>query len=857
MLHFPRWQTILIWLAVALGIAYAAPNIIPASYFSSLPSWAPSRPMTLGLDLQGGSHILLQIDRQELVEERLKSARDDVRRLLRDARIGYTGLSVSGNAVQVRVRDDSQVQAAREALSELTAPVASGLFGSGSVAEMEMSEPQPGLLRFTLTEEGITYRLSAALSQSIEVVSRRVNELGTTEPVIQRQGDDRILVQVPGLQDPQRLKDILGQTAKMTFQMVDQSVPVQEAIESRPPPGTSVMYSMDDPPVPYVIEDRVIVSGENLVDAQATFDQRTNEPVVSFRFDTKGATRFGQATQENVGRLFAIILDGQVISAPQIREPILGGSGQISGNFTVQSANDLAVLLRAGALPATLTVIEERTVGPGLGQDSIDAGKVASMIGAVLVVAFMIAVYGLLGIFAVVALVANIAMIIAILSGLGATLTLPGIAGIVLTMGMAVDSNVLVFERIREERAGGRSVIQAIDSGFSKALATIVDANVTTLIAAVILFYLGTGPVRGFAVTLAIGIVTTVFSAYTLTRWMTAVWVKTRRPKELPASPLHVIPPETSVRFMRLRRFTFSLSALASIAALALFMTVNMNYGIDFKGGSSIEVQAIEGEADISDIRSRLSGLNLGEVQVQEFGDPRDVLIRVQAQGGGESAEQSVINKVRGELEADYNFRRVEVVGPTVSGELARAGTIAVLASLLAILVYIWLRFEWQFAVGAILATTHDVIMTIGFFVVTGIEFNLTSIAAILTIVGYSLNDTVVVYDRVRENLRRYKKMPLPQLLDLSMNQTLSRTVMTSVTTLLALIALYVFGGEVIRSFTAAMIFGVVIGTYSSIFIASPLLILFRMRASGVQEPDEKVDKQPTTGPKTGVAAKG
>ncbi|UUP19328.1 protein translocase subunit SecDF [Nitratireductor thuwali] len=852
MLHFPRWQTILIWLAVALGIAYAAPNIIPASYFSSLPSWAPSQPMTLGLDLQGGSHILLQLDREELVEERLKSARDDVRRLLREERIGYTGLSVSGNAVQVRIRDDSQVPAAREALAELTAPVASGLFGSGSISEMTISEPQPGLLRLTLTDEGIDYRLGSALSQSIEVVSRRVNELGTTEPVIQRQGDDRILVQVPGLQDPQRLKDILGQTAKMTFQMVDQSVPVQEAIESRPPPGTSIMYSMDDPPVPYVIEDRVIVSGENLVDAQATFDQRTNEPVVSFRFDTKGATRFGQATQENVGRLFAIILDGQVISAPQIREPILGGSGQISGNFTVQSANDLAVLLRAGALPATLTVIEERTVGPGLGQDSIDAGKVASMIGAVLVVAFMVAVYGLLGIFAVVALGANIAMIIAILSGLGATLTLPGIAGIVLTMGMAVDSNVLVFERIREERAGGRSIIQAIDAGFSKALATIVDANVTTLIAAVILFYLGTGPVRGFAVTLAIGIVTTVFSAYTLTRWMVAVWVKTRRPKELPASPLHVIPPETAVRFMRLRRFTFSLSALASIAALALFMTVNMNYGIDFKGGSSIEVQAIEGEADIADIRSRLSGLNLGEVQVQEFGDPRDVLIRVQAQDGGENAEQTVITKVRDALEADYDFRRVEVVGPTVSGELARAGTIAVLASLFAILIYIWLRFEWQFAVGAILATTHDVIMTIGFFVVTGIEFNLTSIAAILTIVGYSLNDTVVVYDRVRENLRRYKKMPLPQLLDLSMNQTLSRTVMTSVTTLLALVALYVFGGEVIRSFTAAMIFGVLIGTYSSIFVASPLLILFRMRTGG-QEAGEEAEKQPVTG----AAAKG
>ena len=835
MLYFSRWKTVLIWLAVVVGVIYASPNVMPASVLANMPSWGPKNPMTLGLDLQGGSHILLQIDRQDLIEERLTGARDEIRQALRDARIGYTGLSGSGRTVQVRIRDQDKIDAAKEALSGLTEPVTSGLFGGGSISEMALEEPEPGLLRYTLTDDGVDYRLATALGQSIEVVSRRVNELGTTEPIIQRQGNDRILVQVPGLTDPQRLKDILGQTAKMTFQMVDQSVPVEEAIEGRPPAGTTVMYSMDDPPVPYLIEDRVIVSGENLVDAQATFDQRTNEPVVSFRFDTRGATRFGQATQENVGRLFAIILDGQVISAPQIREPILGGSGQISGNFTVQSANDLAVLLRAGALPATLTVIEERTVGPGLGQDSIDAGKVASYIGAALVVVFMVLIYGLLGIISVVALAANIAMIVALLSVLGATLTLPGIAGIVLTIGMAVDSNVLIFERIREERRAGRSVIQAIDAGFSRALATIVDANVTTLIAAVILFYLGSGPVRGFAVTLAIGILTTVFTAFTFSRWMVAEWVKRRRPKELPKAPFKLVPDETAIKFMGFRRITFAISAFMSVAALVLFMTLNMNLGIDFKGGSIIEVQSRSGTADIADIRSRLSELNLGEVQVQEFGDPSEVLIRVQAQDGGENAQQTVIEKVRGELEADYDFRRVEVVGPTVSSELAQAGTIAVLASLVAILFYIWVRFEWQFAVGAIVATLHDVIMTVGFFVITGIEFNLSSIAAILTIVGYSLNDTVVVYDRVRENLRRYKKMSLPQLLNESINQTLSRTTMTSLTTLLALLALFMFGGEVIRSFTAAMIFGVVIGTYSSIFIAAPLLILFKMRASAMR----------------------
>ncbi len=830
MLYFSRWKTVLIWLSVVLAVLYAAPNVVPSSALSSLPSWAPKNPLTLGLDLQGGSHILMRMERSDLLEDRLKTTRDDVRRLLREARIGYTGLSGSGRIVQVRVRNPADIDKAKTALETLLEPIQGGLFGGGIINELEFEEPEEGLFRYTLTDAGIDYRVSSALTQSIEVVGRRVNELGTTEPVIQRQGTDRILVQVPGLDDPQRLKELLGQTAHLTFQMVDQSVPVQEAIEGRPPAGTSVMFSMDDPPVPYLIEDRVIVSGENLTDAQAAFDQRTNEPVVNFRFDTKGAQRFGQATQQNVGRLFAIILDGQVISAPQIREPILGGSGQISGSFTVDSANDLAVLLRAGALPATLTIIEERTVGPGLGADSVRAGEIAGIIGSILVLAFMIIAYGFLGVIANVALVVNVVIIMAVLSALGATLTLPGIAGIVLTIGMAVDSNVLIYERIREERRAGRSVIQAIDAGFSRAMTTIVDANVTTLIAAIILFFLGTGPVKGFAVTLAIGIASTLFTAFTLTRWMIAEWVKRQRPKELPKAPVTIVRAGTAIPFMWLRKITFTGSAIILLASLALFATVNMNYGIDFKGGTMIEVRSKQDTADIGDIRSRLGALNLGDVQVQEFGTPSDVLIRVEAQGGGENAEQSVVAKVRGELEEVYDIRRVESVGPTVSGELARAGTIGVLASLLAILIYIWIRFEWQFAVGAIAATTHDVIMTIGFFVITGIEFNLSSIAAILTIVGYSLNDTVVVYDRVRENLRRYKKMSLPDLLDVSMNQMLSRTVLTSVTTVLALGALYLFGGEVIRSFTAAMIFGVVIGTFSSIFIAAPLLILFKLR---------------------------
>ena len=832
MLYFSRWKTIGIWAVVLLGVLFALPNVIPASMLAKMPSWLPKSPMTLGLDLQGGSHILLKIDQNDLIKDRLNTVRDEIRTQLRDAKIGYTGLSGSGKIVQVRIRDAAQIDAAKEALKSLTSPVSAGLFTGGSVTEMALDEPEPGLLRYTLTDAGIKYRTATAVEQSIEVIGRRVNELGTTEPIVQRQGDDRILVQVPGLQDPQRLKDILGQTAKLTFQMVDQSMPVQDAINGRPPAGDTVMYSKDEPAVPYLIENRVIVSGENLVDAQATFDQRTNEPVVSFRFDSKGAQRFGQATQQNVGKLFAIILDNHVISAPQIREPILGGTGQISGNFTPQSANDLAVLLRAGALPATLTVIEERTVGPGLGQDSIDAGKMSAVVGSALVVLFMVGAYGFLGWIANLALLANLILIVAILSVLGATLTLPGIAGIVLTTGMAVDSNVLIYERIREERRVGRSILQSVDSGFQKALATILDSNITTLIAAFVLFFLGSGPVKGFAVTLAVGILTTIFTAFTLTRWLMAVWLRSRRPKELPKGYFRLVPEVTRIPFMRVRLQVFVVSVLLCVASVGLLFTKGLNFGIDFTGGTLIEVRAKTGAADPGDIRERLTEAGIKEIQVQGFGEPSDALIRIGAISStdGDEAGNIMVKKAQDSLTSSYDIRRTEVVGPTVSGELAWTAILGVLAAMGAILIYVWVRFEWQFAIGSTLATVNDVVLTLGFLVVTQIQFDLSTVAAILTIVGYSLNDTVVIYDRVRENLRRFKKMPLGQLLDLSDNEMLARTTMTSVTTFLALLALFLLGGEVIRSFVASMLFGVFIGTFSSIFIAAPILIIFHLR---------------------------
>jgi preprotein translocase subunit SecD len=532
MLYFTRWKALGIILTALIVCLCAVPNFFPEATVRNWPAWAQRR-LVLGLDLQGGSYLLLEVDSNYVKKEKLDQVRDDVRRNLREAKIGYTGLAVRNDAVEVRISKDTEVQAAFDKLKELSQPLG-GLIGSSGQRSLEVTNAGGGVIRLTVPQAAITERIRQTIEQSIQIVERRVNQLGTVEPVIQRQGTDRILVQVPGLQDPTRLKELLGRTAKMEFRMVDTTVPPDQAQQGRLPPDSDLLMSSSAPKVPYVVKKQVLVSGGDLTDAQPGFDQRSGEPVVNFRFNTSGSRKFAQATTENVGQPFAIVLDNEVISAPVIREPITGGQGQISGNFTVQSANDLAILLRAGALPAPLTVIEERTVGPGLGQDSIEKGELAAYVGAIMVVLFMLVTYRLFGVFANIAVIINVAMIFGLLSLLNATLTLPGIAGIVLTVGIAVDSNVLIYERIREELRGGRTAISAIDAGFKRALATILDSNITTFIAAAVLFYIGTGPVRGFAVTLGIGIITTVFTAFTLTRLIVAWWVRWKRPQTVP-----------------------------------------------------------------------------------------------------------------------------------------------------------------------------------------------------------------------------------------------------------------------------------------------------------------------------------
>ena len=512
MYKLSRSRIIVILAICLIGIFFAVPNLVPNK--AALPSWW--QPVNLGLDLQGGSNLLLEVKIDDVLKERMNTIEDEVRQTLRENKIRYANLRAGETSVQVKIDNpNSRTKAA-------------GLFRKLD-RDYEVTEAD-GVLSIAYNEAALKKLKMQVVDQSIEIVRRRIDALGTKEPVIQRQGDDRIVVQLPGLQNPEEVKTLLGKTAKMSFHLVDSSSTAMDARRgklsgnSRLVPGTEGET--------YVIFLKPIIGGEHLKNAGVQFQE--GQPVVSFEFDSAGGKKFGETTKNNIGERLAIVLDNEVISAPTIQSAILGGSGVITGNFTTKSANDLAVLLKSGALPAPLEVLEERTVGAGLGADSIREGVVASIIGLIAVVAFIIAAYGLFGVFTAIAVFTNLFLLLGALSFIGATLTLPGIAGIILTIGMAVDANVLIFERMREEVKAGRSPRDAADAGFTEAWNTIVDSNLTTLVAAFVLFYFGTGPVRGFAVTLSIGIATSMFTSVTVTRLIIASWLARNKPTRLP-----------------------------------------------------------------------------------------------------------------------------------------------------------------------------------------------------------------------------------------------------------------------------------------------------------------------------------
>ena len=851
-MQFSPLRTAFIIIVSVLGILFTIPSFLPKDVLNAWPGFLPKQTVVLGLDLQGGSHLLVQVNRESIINERIKSLRRDVRQVLANQN-GIGNLITTGpDSITVELTDPTQKDAAMSALQVLQNNVSAN-FGVGGTPELAFSQTPDGKIVVALTPDGVTQRMSALVGQSIEVIRDRVDAVGTTEPTIQRQGQDRVLVQVPGFGDTERLIKLVSQTARLTFHLVHPTMTAAQAEAQGVPSGYMIMPSDDGGAE--LLNENIELGGESLTNAAPAFDQQTGRSVVSFQFNTSGAITFGQITSANVGKRFAIVLDNKVITAPVIQQPITGGSGQISGNFTPQSANDLAVLLKAGALPASLDIVEQRSVGPSLGADSIRAGITAGAVASALVLAFMVIAYGLFGVFANVALVLNIVLILGSLSALGATLTLPGIAGIVLTIGMAVDANVLIYERMREEQRAGKGILASLDAGFHRAWGTIIDSHLTQLIAAIVLYFLGSGPIQGFAVTLALGILTSLFTAYTVTRLFISLWYRWKRPKKIRIQHFRFIPDGTKIDFMKLSRVAIAVSIVLTIGAVGLAFTKGFNLGIDFIGGSALEVQHTgPGNADPAKVREDLAPLGLGEVQVQSFGTDQDLLVRIQLQPGGDAEQRVAVDKVTQTLAADnYEVRRTEAVSGTVSGELAINGTLAVLVSMVAILIYVWFRFEWQFGVAAITTTAHDVIMTVGLFSLTGLEFNLSSIAAVLTLVGLSLNETVVISDRVRENLRKFKKMPTRDIINLSINQTIVRTSLTQFTVLLALFPLVFFGGESIRGFTIAMTFGSIFGMYSSVLIGGPILILFHLRPKSDATDAEK-EKQKATKASTGGA---
>jgi SecD/SecF fusion protein len=799
---------------IAFGLLCALPNVLPQRLAGTLPDWYVDNTVTLGLDLRGGAHLLLQVDTSELADEDTVQFAERVAAELAREGIRHRSIRASTTGQVIPLLDDAAVKRALELARELA-------FQGG---QRTFSVDQDGTaLVVTPTRAHLARLTGDAVERSLDIIRQRLNATGVVEPTVARQGVDAIIVQLPGVDDPARIRTLLGTTAKLTFHLAAEGDSRAATVSLRDAAGG----------MEYRLAERPALEGEHLIDARVGFDQLTGEPLVSFELDREGARRFADLTRDNVGRVLAIVLDGRVISAPVIRGAIPGGSGQISGSFTTADAADLALLLRAGALPAPLAVVEERTVGPDLGRDAITTGLATGLMGAALVVISLFALYGRWGMIASAALLLNVALIVGALSLLGATLTLPGIAGIVLAIGMAVDANILINERVREETRQGRKPMAALEAGFRRAFGTILDANLTTLIATSLLFLFGSGPVRGFAVTIAIGLTMSLFTAVAVARLMMEWRVRRLGRKPLTIGGIDLAGRVSSrvIGFMRARFLGLAISALLSAAALLLLVQPGLHRGVDFAGGTAMEVRLPDG-GSIESLRAALARHGLADAGIQQFGSAGGLLIRVPAGDGGDSASAMIeqLKSAVRTVEPNAEFPRVDMVGPRVSASFVENAILAVLFAGLGMMAYLWLRFEWPFAVAATVTLALDLTKMLGFIALFGIEFNLAAIAALLTFIGYSMNDKVVIFDRIRENLQASPDEPLQALFDRSITATLTRTLFTSATTFLAIVPMAIAGGAAVTSFAVPMLFGIALGTSSSIFIAAPVVLMLAER---------------------------
>jgi len=661
-----------------------------------------------------------------------------------------------------------------------------------------------------------------AATRAMEIIRNRIDQFGVAEPSIQMQGGERIVVQLPGVTDRERALALIGKTALLEFKLVsDDKEKLKEALAGKVPDGFK-LYKSDEEEggtSQYLLYNETLLTGKTITNAVVDFESQFNEPVVALEFNAEGAKIFSDVTGAYVGQRLAIVLDDKVQSAPVINEKIPSGRAQISGRFNFDTASDLAIALRAGALPAPIIVEEERSVGPSLGKDSVQQGIQATLWGFAVVVVFMALYYLFAGVVAALALFLNILIILAALSYFHATLTLPGIAGIVLTIGMAVDANVLIFERIREERLLNKPIAASLAAGYKKAFVTILDSNLTTLITAIILYYMGTGPVRGFALTLGVGILASMFTGIFVTHTVFDLILAKGGLKNL--SMFQFLKKTPKVNYLKVRKICYALSLVVIfIGAFSFWKRGEGMLGVDFTGGSMQEYRFSQPIA-IDALRKSLSEIGYGTASIQRVGETNQIIVRTPLK-----SEDAIMGKIKKDFSNNsFEALRIENVGPTVGAELKTKALWAFLLSLGAIWLYVVYRFDFRYAFGAILSLFHDGLVAVGFVALTGRELSITVLAAVLTILGYSINDTIVIFDRIRERRRSGIKENFEDAVNNSVNLTMSRTILTSLTVVMVVISLYFFGGEVINDFAFTMLVGLISGTYSTVYIAAPVLV--------------------------------
>jgi len=848
-------------IALLVFMLFIAGVILTPTLYKGAPEWiskyiAPDG-LNLGLDLQGGMHLVLKVDLDKAVENTLDLAASDLKEVLADKKITAVRTDSGEPHKAMLTLPNTGVL---DTVKELVADDFPNL--DIDIQAEEGSFPR---IYLSLNREEIDFIKKNAVVQSLEIIRNRIDQFGVAEPVIIRQGTDEIVVQLPGVKDPERALSLIGQTAQLEFKLLDEESALDPwqlvsqaqnsgkwqwgesrkklnlALQNQLPEGTEIYLERNidkqtgrETQTPLLIKSQVMMTGEMVKNAQVRVGGSFNEPYVGLDLTGRGGRIFAQVTEKNVGKRFAIILDEVVRSAPVIREKILGGSAQITGNFTYEEATDLAIVLRVGALPAPVEIIQNLTVGASLGKDSIDRGLMSGFVGAVLVMVFMIFYYRMSGVIANFGLVLNIFFLFGGLAAVGATLTLPGIAGIILSIGMAVDANVLIFERMREEFALGKSVKSGVEGGYDKAFWTIIDSQVTTLITALALFLFGTGPIKGFAVTLTFGIIFNLISTLFGTRLVYDVLHAKRLLKPFGFFQFITTP---NFDYMKLKKYSFALSGVLVLVGLVAFVQIGRgkaNLGVDFSGGILVQYKA-EQPFTLQEVRKLLAEKGLEGVDLQKVENEYRLIVRMKKSEEQVENLGKKISTIFNENMAEKQFvmESQEAIGSSVSEVLRNKALQAIAISLFGVIFYLAMRFDLSFGVAAAIATFHDVMVVLGVCWLLNIEITLLIVTALLTLAGYSLNDTVVVFDRIRENLKKAEQGTLkvreyPLVINLSINEVLSRTILTVLTTALALFSLFFLGGSVIHDFSFALLVGLLVGTYSSVFVASPVLSLWK-----------------------------